>query len=51
MTIRGSALYIDEFSPALELLAGGRIEPLDQFAAVYEEMRSPEGAVKYLLRP
>ncbi len=60
VTIRGSALYIDEFSPALELLAGGRIvvdtlttgvEPLDQFAAVYEEMRSPEGAVKYLLRP
>ena len=60
VTVRGSALYVDEFPPAIELLAGRRIvvdvlttrvEPLERFAAAFEAMRSPEGAVKYLLRP
>ena len=60
VTVRGSALYVDEFPAAIEMLADGRvvvdalttgIEPLERYAQAFEAMRRPEGAVKFVLRP
>ena len=60
VTVRGSALYVDEFPPAIAMLAARKVvvetltsgvEPLGRFAAAFSAMRSPEGAVKFLLRP
>ena len=60
ITVRGSALYVDEFPVAIDLLARGRIdvqtltsgvEPLERFEAAFRGMRQPDAAVKYLVRP
>ena len=60
VTVRGSALYVDEFPTAIAMLDAGKVlvetltsgvEPLERFDSAFAAMRSPEGAVKFLLRP
>jgi threonine dehydrogenase-like Zn-dependent dehydrogenase len=60
ITVHGSALYVDEFPIAIDLLARGRIdvktltsgvEPLERFDAAFRGMRQPDAAVKFLVRP
>jgi threonine dehydrogenase-like Zn-dependent dehydrogenase len=60
ITVRGSSLYVGEFPLAIEMLARGSVdvgpltsgvEPLARYAEAFSQMRRPEAAVKYLLRP
>ena len=52
ITVRGSALYVDEFPVAIDVqtLTSG-VEPLERFEAAFRGMRQPDAAVKYLVRP